>query len=187
MFEVGWTGPHTPKFNVGFRAVSCTDMPLTHHEKETDRLFVNGPTGQANFRALTALEGERPTQPQKRQRPSKYIVPKVENFKRSKAGSRLVRQEVLKLVDEQARLCPGKVMRTIDGKNVRYSSSGRVESIALDVLLEKAPGFFSSFFGGSWSTEQRCKNGCPQTLGFAFLDVHFWSALKVQSSAFRIL
>ncbi|CAK9039043.1 unnamed protein product, partial [Durusdinium trenchii] len=91
----------------------------------------------ANFRALTALEGERPTQPQKRQRPSKYIVPKVENFKRSKAASRLVRQEVLKLVDEQARLCPGKVMRTIDGKNVRYSSSGRVESIALDVLLEK--------------------------------------------------
>ena len=148
MFEVGWTGPHTPKFNVGFRAVSCTDMPLTHHEKETDRLFVNGPTGQASLRALTALEGERPTQPQKRQRPSKYIVPKVENFKRSKAGSRLVRQEVLKLVDEQARLCPGKVMRTIDGKNVRYSSSGRVESITLDVLLEKAPGFFSSFFGG---------------------------------------
>ena len=79
-------------------------------------------------------------------RPSRYIKPSIDNFRRSKKGSALIRQEVKRLLVDQAKAFVKKPMLDPNEEFVRYSEHGKATQIKLTALLEKAPMFFSIYF-----------------------------------------
>lgn len=79
-------------------------------------------------------------------RPSRYIKPCIDNFRRSKKGSALIRQEVKRLLVDQAKAFVKKPMLDPNEEFVRYSEHGKATQIKLTALLEKAPMFFSIYF-----------------------------------------
>ena len=76
----------------------------------------------------------------------RYIVPIVDNFRRSKKGRRLVEQECNKLLDLQVKTFPNKSMLDVDGKVISYDYNGRQGTISKAEFLLKAPYFLESYF-----------------------------------------
>ena len=68
-------------------------------------------------------------------RKAKWIRPLVENFKRTKAGNRLIQQEMLKLLADQCRMFPLRSMKDASGDIVRYSANGKNFEIKLSDVL----------------------------------------------------
>lgn len=79
-------------------------------------------------------------------RRTKYVKPVPENYRRSKNGAKLIRQEMRKLLDDEKKMFPHKAMISADGETIRYSKNGQTETILLSTLLERAPSFFSSYY-----------------------------------------
>ena len=80
-------------------------------------------------------------------RPPRYIRPIPENFQRTKKGTKLIKQELQKILDLQTKLFPRKSMFDVNKENVRFTKAGSNQSIKISDLLTKAPIFFSKFFG----------------------------------------
>lgn len=76
----------------------------------------------------------------------RYIKPLVENYGRNQRGSRLVKQELNKLIDDQSRFFPLRSMKDSTGTQVRFTDSGTNGQLSLEELLLKAPHFFSCYF-----------------------------------------
>lgn len=94
-------------------------------------------------------EKKQPKLPVKRGRGPKFIQPMVKNFKRSKAGERLIVQEVRRLLEKQKALFPTKPMADVDFSNTRFTDHGETKSISYTLLMQKAPRFFDSFFSAT--------------------------------------
>ena len=92
------------------------------------------------------LLSEQPPPPKtKGPRGPKHVAPTVENFRRSKKGGKVMRQELNKLVRLQKKIMPKKSMLDHNEKLVAYSYQGRKGQISLDELLEKVYHFFDAF------------------------------------------
>lgn len=76
----------------------------------------------------------------------KYITPTTDKFRRTKEGGRLICQELRRLLQEEVRMFPHKAMINANGDTVRYSKCGEAKEIAMEVLMVKAPIFFSAFY-----------------------------------------
>ena len=76
----------------------------------------------------------------------RYIMPIVDNFKRNDKGRRLIKQELNKLLDKQAKQFPNRSMTDLENKFVNYSFNGVNGKISKEELLMKAPEFFDSYF-----------------------------------------
>lgn len=81
----------------------------------------------------------------KKPRGPRYIVPCVENFRRSKAGFRLIAQELRRLLKEQARTMPEKALLDHNGTNVQFAYQGKKGTVTLAELEAKAGHFFASY------------------------------------------
>jgi hypothetical protein len=77
---------------------------------------------------------------------AKYIKPCPDNFRRTKQGDKLVRQELKRLLEEEAKMFPHKAMMNADQSHVLFTQSGTNKQITMEELMEKAPGFFSVYF-----------------------------------------
>ena len=75
-----------------------------------------------------------------------WIPPHPENFKRTKKGQQLIRQELMLLLQEESKMFPHKSMFNVDRTKVRYSEHGQVQEISVDALMERAPRFFSVYY-----------------------------------------
>ena len=98
------------------------------------------------------LKAEVPVQKEKRGtkrgrgRPNQFIKPVAENFKRTKAGARLVQQQIRRLLDEQQKMFPHKPMWSVDKDSIRFTDKGETHTIKCKDLMEKSPVFFSTYF-----------------------------------------
>jgi hypothetical protein len=75
-----------------------------------------------------------------------WIPPLLDNFKRTKKGQQLIRQELMVLLQEESKMFPHKSMFNVDRTKVRYSEHGQVQEISVDALMERAPRFFSVYY-----------------------------------------
>lgn len=105
---------------------------------------------QESMRALAYLKKSQTEQPASKKRVAgapRYIQPIVANFKRTKAGGRLIVQELKKLLDGQMRMFPHKSFWNVDQSMVSFKDAkGEQSQIAADDLMLKAPHFFSLYF-----------------------------------------
>ena len=103
---------------------------------------------QESQRAMFQMRKEDPKPKEKeknvhgRGRPAKYIKPVIENFKRTKAGFKLVQQEVKRLLVDQTKKFPHKAMMDVNEEKVSFTQNGSTNTIKLTELLTKAPHFF---------------------------------------------
>lgn len=79
-------------------------------------------------------------------RGKRFIVPIVDHFRRSQKGYQLMRQEMARMLDRQAKQFPAKSMLDLDGKKVSWSFGSENGSIARDDLITKTPHFLDSYF-----------------------------------------
>lgn len=108
---------------------------------------------QASVRALKDLGAdidalaEPESQPKKGgQKGPRYIQPAVANFRRTKKGYALIRQEITSLLKLQAHVLPAKAMLDVDHVNVSFTYNGKSGTVKREEVLLKAPSFFDSFF-----------------------------------------
>ena len=85
--------------------------------------------------------------PKKKVRRCKWIEPIAQNFKRTKNGSKLIQQQIKTLLDRQKTLFAVKPMLNDPETEVRYNDCGEAKSIGTNLLLARAPYFFSGVFG----------------------------------------
>ena len=110
---------------------------------------------QESQRAMFQMRKEDPKPKEKeknvhgRGRPAKYIKPVIENFKRTKAGFKLVQQEVKRLLVDQTKKIPHKAMMDVNEEKVSFTQNGSTNTIKLTELLTKAPHFFHFLFDHS--------------------------------------
>lgn len=97
-------------------------------------------------RLLASIEEKEVVDSDKVKRRTNYVKPVPENYRRSRNGAKLIRQEMKKLLDDEKKMFPRKAMISADGETIRYSKNGQTETILLSTLLEKAPHFFSSYY-----------------------------------------
>lgn len=67
---------------------------------------------------------------------------------RTKQGQKLVKKEILRLLEKQTKLFPGKSMTNEDNSEVRYAEDGVNRKMKMDAVLTRAPRFFSWYFDG---------------------------------------
>ena len=105
---------------------------------------------QESLRALAYLEKEFKEEPEPKKRSARaaqYIQPSVENFRRTKAGGRLVVQELRKILDTQCKMYPHKSFWNVDSTAVKFKDAkGDSCEICTSELMSKAPAFFSIYF-----------------------------------------
>ena len=78
---------------------------------------------------------------------AKYIQPTVDAFKRSKDGSKLIRQELKRILVEQSKMYPHKAMLNSDLTMIKYTGrGGKISQCTMEDFLEKGPAFFSLYF-----------------------------------------
>lgn len=117
--------------------------------------FGNHFSAEASLQALKGLNDKKvlddfdKTQRQKpgqRNTPRlRYIMPTVDNFRRTKKGRRLVTQ-CQKLIELQLKSFPAKSLLDVDGEVLKFSHGGKPGEIAKNEFLDKAPHFFDSYF-----------------------------------------
>ena len=91
------------------------------------------------------FEAEPKKKPCKKREP-KFIQPTVGNFKRTKNGQKLVKQEVLRLLRLQAKKMPEKALMDYMEKEVQYKYDSREGKTTVEKLLLKAFDFISNHF-----------------------------------------
>lgn len=74
------------------------------------------------------------------------VVPIVDNYRRSKKGSALIRQEVEKLLILQCKIFPNKAMLNVDGDRVAWVYNGSKGEISKEEFLLKRPVFFGCVY-----------------------------------------
>ncbi len=85
-------------------------------------------------------------------RGKRYIVPMVDNFRRSVKGYQLMKQEMGRMLDRQSKAFPAKSMLDLDQKMVSWSYGSETGKIAREELITKTPHFLDSYF-----VEVRCR------------------------------
>ena len=80
------------------------------------------------------------------QKTSRYIMPTIENFRRSKKGFKLISQQCEKLIQLQAKTFPARSMLNLDGNKISYQFNGINGCISLSDFLLKAPYFMDLHF-----------------------------------------
>ena len=76
----------------------------------------------------------------------RFIVPIVDNFRRTKKGRKLIVQECSKLISSQSKRFPAKSMLDLDGKIISWKFNGVEGKISLDEFLVKAPHVIDNYF-----------------------------------------
>jgi hypothetical protein len=94
-----------------------------------------------------AEEAEKDSMPKPaaKKREAKYIQPIVANYRRTKKGCALMRQELKRLLETQAKRMPGKALMDCEEKKVDYEYQGRKGSISVEKFLLKGPEFLDAF------------------------------------------
>ncbi len=115
-------------------------------------LDLGGADMQASKRAFQSLLEENPAvdEEQKRKgvakRAPKWIQPTVENIRRTKAGFKVMVQEVMRQLRDQAKCFPSHAMLSLEGTSVTYKRLKESKTIGINELQIKIGPFFSSFF-----------------------------------------
>ena len=75
----------------------------------------------------------------------RYIMPIVDNYRRTKKGRKLIAQEASKLLDLQAKTFPSKSMLNLDGDKITYKFNGATGEITKQAFLTKIGWFFDHY------------------------------------------
>ena len=109
---------------------------------------------QASARALKDLKdlkdqgdfaGQEDAPKVAKKREPKYILPIVDNFKRTKQGYKLMAQELVRLVVEQAKRMPQKALLDVNGEKISYKHEGKHGMMTIEELKTKGPVFLDSY------------------------------------------
>lgn len=76
----------------------------------------------------------------------KYIEPTIENFRRTNRGQKLVQQELLALLNFQARNFPLKPMMSMNKDKIRFTEEGQNFEVSVEEIMGKIHQFFSFYF-----------------------------------------
>ena len=141
------------------------------------------------MRALAFLEKEfkeeGPERKKRAVRGAAYIQPVVDNFRRTKAGGRLICQEIKRLLDTQAKMFPDRSFWNVDFSKVKFTDAkGDPSEIATDDLILKSPHFFSTYFH---SIRRRQQYGFRVQNWLASVSWLVGIFFKVSSSSFDFL
>ena len=81
-----------------------------------------------------------------KKRGPQYIQPTVANFKRSKRGYALMRQELKRLLVTQAKRMPSKALMDGEEKTIEYSFQNHTGTISVEKFLLLGPEFLDAYF-----------------------------------------
>ena len=91
------------------------------------------------------MNEEKAKKPYKKRCP-RYIQPTVANFKRTKRGYALMRQELKRLLVIQAKKMPSKALMDCEEKTIQYSFQNHTGTISVEKFLLLGPEFLDAFY-----------------------------------------
>eukprot|EP00435_Cladocopium_sp_Y103_P008560 s487_g2.t1 len=76
----------------------------------------------------------------------RFIIPIVDNYRRTKKGRKLIVQECSKLIVTQSKRFPAKSMLDLDGKTISWKFNGAEGAMSYDEFLVKVPHVIDNYF-----------------------------------------